>query len=153
MHVSRSKNNRVFYDALPEKRRKSRGRPKRYGKKFRLNAKRLRSADESTDLKIISPKGKELTITIECWNNMRMRGKKGSDTSKTPLRLLRIRIYDSSGELLFKRPMWLIVSGKKQNELPLTDVYHIYRQRFDIEHFFKFGKNPAILGEPQTLIR
>lgn len=150
VHVSRSKNNRVFYDALPEKKRKSRGRPKRYGKKFQLNAKRLRSADESTDLKIISKKGKELTITIERWNNMRMRGKKGSDTSKTPLRLLRIRIYDSSGELLFKRPMWLIVSGKKQNELSLTDVYHIYRQRFDIEHFFKFGKNRLMMNKIQT---
>lgn len=150
VHVSRAKNNRIFYEALPEKKRKSRGRPKRYGKKFRLNSKRLRNADESTELKIISTKGKELTVKIECWNNMRMRGKKRFDTSKTPLRLLRIRVYDSSGELLFKRPMWLIVSGNKQHELSLTDVYHIYRQRFDIEHFFKFGKNRLMMDRIQT---
>lgn len=151
VHVSRAKNNRVFYEALPEKKRKSRGRPKRYGKKFRLNSRRLRIADESTKLKITSTKGKELTATIECWNNMRMRGKKGFDTSKIPLRLLRIRVYDSlSGELMFKRPMWLIVSGKRQDELSLADAYHIYRQRFDIEHFFKFGKNRLMMNKIQT---
>jgi hypothetical protein len=150
VHVSRSKNNRVFYEALPEKKRKSQGRPKRYGKKFRLNTKRLRRADESTELKIISAKEKEFTVTIECWNNMRMRGKSGSDTSKTSLRLLRVRVYNTIGELLFKRPMWLIVSGKKQSELSLTDIYHIYRQRFDIEHFFKFGKNRLMMNKIQT---
>ena len=79
-----------------------------------------------------------------------MRGKKGCDTSKTPLRLLRIRVYDATGELLFKRPMWLIVSGKRQNELSLIDVYHIYRHRFDIEHFFKFGKNRLLMNKTQT---
>jgi DDE superfamily endonuclease len=150
VHVSRAKNNRVFYNALPDKKRKSRGRPKRYGKKFRLNAKRLSIADESTELKITSTKGKEFIVTIECWNNMRMRGKKGCDTSKTPLRLLRIRVHDATGELLFKRPMWLIVSGKRQNELSLIDVYHIYHHRFDIEHFFKFGKNRLLMNKTQT---
>lgn len=151
VHVGRAKNNRVFYNALPNKKQKSRGRPKRYGKKFRLNAKRLRIADESTELKITSTKGKEFTVTIECWNNMLMRGKKGFDTSKMPLRLLKIRVYDSlSGELMFKRPMWLIVSGKRQSELSLTNVYHIYRQRFDIEHFFKFGKNRLMMNKIQT---
>lgn len=150
VHVSRAKNNRVFYNAIPEKTRKSRGRPKRYGMKFCLNAKRLRMPDESTKLKITSKKGKELTVAIGCWNNMRMRGKKGSDTSKMPLRLLRIRVYDGAGELLFKRPMWLIVSGKKQDELSLADVYYIYRHRFDIEHFFKFGKNRLLMNKTQT---
>lgn len=87
-------------------------------------------ADESTELKITSTKEKELIVTKECWNNMRMCGKKGFDTSKISLRLLRIRVYDSlSGKLKFKRPMWLIVSGKRQDELSLSDVYHIYRQR------------------------
>jgi hypothetical protein len=150
VHVSRAKNNRVFYNAVPDKKRKSRGRPKRYGKKFRLNAKRKRIADESTELKITNSKGKELTVTIECWNNMRMRGKKGSDTSSLSLRLLRIRVYDAAGELLFKRPMWLIVSGKRQSELSLTDIYYIYRNRFDIEHFFKFGKNRLLMNKTQT---
>jgi hypothetical protein len=151
VHVSRVKNNRVFYEALPEIQQKKRGRPKRYGKKFKLNSKRLRRPDESCELKTVSKKGKDLTVTIECWNNMRMRGKKESNTSKIPLRLMRIRIYDSSsGKLMFKRPMWLIVTGDRQNELSLTDVYNIYRQRFDIEHFFKFGKNRLMMNKTQT---
>ena len=33
VHVSRAKNNRVFYNALPEK-SENRGRPKRYGRNF-----------------------------------------------------------------------------------------------------------------------
>lgn len=150
VHISRVKNNRIFYNSPTEKRRKMRGRPKRYGKKFKLNAKQLRKSDESTSLKIVSKKGKELIVTIECWNNMLMRGSRKSDTSKIPFRLLRVRVCNSSGELLFKRPIWLIVSGKERNQLSLLDIYNSYRQRFDIEHFFKFGKNRLLMNKIQT---
>ena len=56
----------------------------------------------------------------------------------------------SSGKLLYARPMWLIVSGKRRNELSLEDIYKIYCQRFDIEHFFKFGKNKLLMNKTQT---
>jgi len=151
VHVSRAKNNRTFYESPKKSQRIQRGRPKRYGKKFQLNAQQLRNPDGSTSFKTLSKKGKELRIVMEVWNDLLMRGKRISDTSQIPFRLIRIRVYNAlSGELLYARPMWLIVSGKRRDELTLEDIYKIYRQRFDIEHFFKFGKNKLLMDKTQT---
>jgi len=79
-----------------------------------------------------------------------MRGKQKFNMAKYPLNLLRIRIYKSSGDLLFKRPMWLIVSGKEREQLSLPEIYTIYRQRFDIEHFFRFSKDKLLMNKTQT---
>lgn len=151
IHVSRAKNNRILYDSPKKSYQIKRGRPKQYGKKFQLNAKPLKKPDDSTSFEIISKKGKKLLIVIEAWNDILMRGKRISNTSQIPFRLIRARVFDAlSGELLYARPMWLIVSGKRRNELSLKDIYQIYRQRFDIEHFFKFGKNKLLMDKTQT---
>jgi len=59
-------------------------------------------------------------------------------------------MYKASGELLFTRPMWLIVSGEKHFKLTLQDIFNSYRQRFDIEHFFRFGKDKLLMNKIQT---
>jgi hypothetical protein len=151
VHISRLKSNRTLYNSPSKSKRKKRGRPKQYGKKFRLNAQRLRSPDDSTSFKIMTTKGKELLIIIECWSDMLMRSKKIFSTSKIPFRLIRVRVFNSAtSKLLFSRPMWIIVSGKRRSELSLEDIYNSYRQRFDIEHFFKFGKNKLLMDKTQT---
>lgn len=101
VHISRAKNNRTLYDSPKKSNRIKRGRPKRYGKKFRLNARRLRNPDGSATFKMTSKKGKELLIVIEAWNNILMRGKRTSNTSQIPFRLIRARVFcASSGELM-----------------------------------------------------
>jgi hypothetical protein len=65
-------------------------------------------------------------------------------------RLLRVCVYKESGELLFKRPLWLIAAGKRRHELSLLDIFNSYRQRFDLEHFFRFGKNCLLMNKTQT---
>ena len=70
--------------------------------------------------------------------------------SDYPLRLLRVRVYKESGEPLFKRPLWLTAAGKRRKELSLHDIFNSYRQRFDIEHFFKFGKARLLMDKIQT---
>ena len=89
-------------------------------------------------------------IKIDCWNKILMRGKHGVNLTNCFFRLLRVRVYKESGELLFKRPLWLIVSGEKHFKLSLQDVFYIYRQRFDIEHFFRFGKDKLLMDKIQT---
>jgi len=79
-----------------------------------------------------------------------MRGKKGCKLSDYPLRLLRVRVYKESGAPLFKRPLWLTAAGKRRRELSLIDIFSSYRQRFDIEHFFKFGKTRLLMDKIQT---
>ena len=64
--------------------------------------------------------------------------------------LLRVQVFKASGKLLFKRPLWLTVAGKRRMELSLCDIYSSYRQRFDIEHFFRFGKTRLLMDKIQT---
>jgi hypothetical protein len=40
---------------------------------------------------------------------------------------------------VFKRALWLVVDGARRNELTLLEVQQAYRQRYDLEHFFRFG--------------
>jgi len=98
----------------------------------------------------VSKKNKKQVVQIKCWNPMVMRGTKESNTSKHPLRLVQICVYKESGELLFKKPLWLIVAGEKRFELALQDIFDCCRQRFDIEHFFRFGKNKLLMNKSQT---
>ena len=154
VHISRARNNRKFFyphvvDETTDT--KKRGRPKAYGDIHKLNdSSTWRAPDESIEFTQTSIKGKMLTIKVACWNEVIMRGKKDTKLSDYPLRLLRVQVYKESGELLFKRPLWLTAAGKRRMELSLLDIFSSYRQRFDIEHFFRFGKNRLLMDKLQT---
>lgn len=154
VHISRSRNNRnFFYPCSPAgvTDTKKRGRPKAYGAVHRLNDPTTwKPADASIELSQLSAQGKLQIIKIDCWNEILMRGKKNHKLSDYPLRLLRVQVFKDNGELLFKRPLWLTASGSKRMELSLFDIFHSYRQRFDIEHFFRLGKNRLLMDKIQT---
>jgi hypothetical protein len=152
IHVSRVRNNRAFYYPSTQiKAINQKGRPQCYGDKHYLkDEKTWRSPDESAELEAMNKKDKLQKIKIDCWNKMMMRGKRNCDMSEFPFRLLRVRVYRASGELIFRKPMWLIVSGEKHFKLSLQDIFNIYRQRFDIEHFFRFGKDKLLMNKIQT---
>ena len=67
-----------------------------------------------------------------------------------PFTLVRIVRYDKKGNQLFKKPLWLIVMGDRRDELTLTHIYQAYTARFDIEHFFRFGKQKLLMVAFQT---
>lgn len=151
VHISRVRNNRVLHYAVIENGSVKKGRKKCFGGQFRLRDKDTwKTPDEAMEFEMTSKKGKQQIVKIECWNDIVMRGTTESNISKQALRLLRICVYKSSGELLFKKPLWLIVSGEKRFSLSLREVFDCYRQRFDIEHFFRFGKNKLLMDKSQT---
>jgi hypothetical protein len=153
VHVSRGRNNRtLFYPHVPDDTvPKKRGRPKIYGDAHKLNDQSTwREPDESIKFTQLSAQGKIQIIIIDCWNEIIMRGKKDCNLSDYPLRLLRVRVYKESGDLLFNRPLWLTAAGSRRLELSLRDIFNCYRQRFDIEHFFRFGKNRLLMDKLQT---
>ena len=154
VHVSRSRNNRnFFYQYVPddETETKKRGRPKAYGDIHKLNdATTWRDSDDSIEFSQLNVQGKKQIIKIDCWNSLIIRGKKNYKLSDYPLRLLRVRVFKENGELLFKRLFWLTAAGERRMELSLFDIFHSYRQRFDIEHFFRFGKNRLLMDKIQT---
>ncbi len=66
-----------------------------------------------------------------------------------PFTLLQIQVTETDGKLVC-RPMWLIVIGQRRGELTPLISYQAYRQRFDIEHFLRFGKQRLLMTAFQT---
>ena len=68
-----------------------------------------------------------------------------------PFRLYSIQLLDTQTKVaLFKKPLLLGIWGKREKELSLEQIYWAYRARFDIEHFFRFGKQNLLLNSFQT---
>tara|TARA_B110000879_G_C10731472_1_gene340530 strand:+ start:200 stop:382 length:183 start_codon:yes stop_codon:yes gene_type:complete len=59
-------------------------------------------------------------------------------------------MLDEHGNEVFKRPLWIGVLGKRRNELNMKSVYTAHRERYDLEHFFRFGKQKLLLDTYQT---
>jgi hypothetical protein len=75
---------------------------------------------------------------------MLMKGTKNYQMNRHPFTLLQITVRDEIGNAVWK-PMWLIVIGSRRHELSLIDCYESYRQRYDMEHLFRFGKQKLLM--------
>ncbi len=156
VNIVRSAGNRVFYQTLParpDNEKNPAHRPPWYGEKFDLkDPDTWPTPSDTAKMTTTTKKGKDLTFHIQCWDDMLMRGRNGIDMHKRPFRLLRVMCVDDKGNIVFKRPMWLLIFGKRRNELSLVEIVVAYQQRYDIEHFFRFGKQKLLLTAAQTPI-
>jgi len=151
--IARARSNRTFYhqfqpepDALP-----SAGHPRWYGDPFKLSASQDHPApDETLTRWETSKRGKRYRVEIQAWHSMLMRGKRDIPMHHHPFTLVCITRYDQDGQPAFKRPLWLVVMGERRGELSLEQIYLAYQDRFDIEHFFRFGKQQLLLTHFQT---
>ena len=133
----------------PEKAKK--GRPKKYGDKFDLKDERTHGRpDDFERFENQTKKGLPITIEVSGWNDLLMRGKRDMPMDEKPCRLMQVKILKKDDALMFNRPLWIMVSGMRKNELSLKEAYEIYRRRFDIEHFFRFGKNRLLMDKCQS---
>ena len=133
VHISRVKNNRNLNHQYSDKQNKK-GRPKKYGALFKLNDNSSWSKPkEKIEFASQTKKGKVIKIKIEGWDNLIMRGSNKMLMSDVPFRLLRVQIFREDGSLKYNRPLWIIASGKRRNELSLEEIYKTYLQRFDVE--------------------
>jgi len=145
--VARSRSSRVFYQSpVISETPMGKGHPTWYGARFAI--KEPDTWPEPIAVLQLSYKnrsGRIVNVTITAWANMLMRGGKATPTHKFPFTLLRIESFDDAGQSLFK-PMWLIVIGERRGELSPLQAYQSYRQRFDLEHTFRFGKQNLLLN-------
>lgn len=147
VNIARIRNNRRFsLQAAEIKGPKKVGRPKKYGPSWKLQ-----SPDEPSDKTIVERRtvsGKLLYVQIERWND---RYEKGSTESDAFLfDAVKVTVLREDGTALFKKPLWLMVTGSRRQELTLADIADSYFRRFDIEHFFRFGKQKLLLASFQT---
>lgn len=150
--IVRVSSNRTFYHAPPEiEGKKPVGHPTWYGDPFRLKDEDTwgePDEEESTTWK--THKGKEYTVHILCWHDIRMKGTTAHKMNEYPFTLVRVEVVDETGKPVFKRPMWLLVMGKRREEVSLVEAWEAYGQRVDLEHFFRFGKQRLLLNSYQT---
>jgi hypothetical protein len=152
--VGRVRSNRTFWtfyhryipadEETPE-----RGRPTWYGAKFSLSDSETWSApDETLSFGESSRRGKLYRIEIQAWHNMLMTGAYKPQRlamHQYPFTLVHIVRYEPQGHCVSKRPLWLLVIGKRRHELTLRDIFQLYVCRFNLEHFFRFGKQKLLL--------
>jgi hypothetical protein len=154
----RVRGNRTFYHkhapTAEEIEKPNQGHPTWYGERFSLsNPKTWTEPDEALSQWETSRRGKVYRVEIQVWHNLLMTGKQKPERlpmHEYPFTLVRIVRYDQEGKIAFKRPLWLIVMGKRRHELTLEHIYQAYLCRFDIEHFFRFGKQKLLLADFQT---
>lgn len=149
--VARVRSNRVFYQSpVPDESPARKGHPIWYGERFDLKEPETwPQPSEVTPMSYQTRRGKTINLTITSWSNMLMLGSKDRPTHNAPFTLLRIESFDESGLAIF-RPMWLIVIGTRRGEISSLQAYQSYRQRFDLEHFFRFEKQNLLLTAFQT---
>jgi hypothetical protein len=153
VYISRLRSNACLYQSIDadQKETKQRGHPRWYGKPFKLNDKTTWIApDEQHTVPWQTKKKRDLVVHIESWNNLHLKGSKTLAMHTIPLRILKITVRDKNNNLVYQRPLWLVVAGKKRYELTLQQTWEAYRQRFDVEHYFRFNKKRLLLVSYQT---
>jgi hypothetical protein len=154
--IARLKSNRtVYHQAEPRQAEgQSAGHPTWYGNPFRLSSSENRAApDETFTFWQTSRRGKRVRVEIQAWHNMLMRGHcrpQPLPMHEHPFTLVCITRYDEAGQPIFKRPLWLLVMGERRAELSLLQIYQAYATRFDLEHFFRFGKQKLLMTQFQS---
>jgi len=150
--VARFAGNRTVYrQAAPPEDSPGRGHPTWFGAPMSLKDPRIwDEPDELTQTTFTTRKGKVYSVHLEGWHDMLLRGKWGLPMHRYPFTLVRARVFDAQGKPVFSRPLWLIVFGQRRKELSLLEIWDVYRQRFDLEHFFRFGKQRLLMDAYQT---
>ena len=153
--IVRVASNRTFYRP-PEgaSERTTAGHPTWYGARLVLgDPSTWPPSDNQALTQHVSRRGKRYRVEIESWNNCLMHGQRKPKLlpmQRYPFTLVRIVLYDQAGNQAFRRPLWLIVVGQRRHELSALESYQAYQRRYDLEHFFRFGKQHLLLASFQT---
>ena len=148
----RVRSNRTFY-RMPQKEEgpKRQGHPQWYGEPFQMkDSCTWGEADAQESFPFTFRSGRICQIEMQGWYNIVMRGKKDIAMHEHPFTLIRVVVKDSDGEMVFNHPLWLTIHGERRYEISLSDAYEAYRQRYDMEHFFRFGKTRLLMASYQS---
>jgi hypothetical protein len=152
--IARLPGNRTVYRPAPplgEDTARRRGHPTWFGRPMRLTTPATwEPPDEVATTTCRTRKGQHYTVQLEGWHDRLRRGKRDLPMHQHPFTLVRARVLDDQGQTVFTRPLWLTVIGQRRRELSVVEIWHAYRQRYDLEHFFRFGKQRVLMDTYQT---
>lgn len=146
-HIARMRGNRKVYRKVSIQVSRK-GRPRIYGEEISLTA--PPPPDEEKLRKITPSGGKTKWTLMQRWNDVIVRGKQGEEMFRHCFDIVKISITDENGSPIYKRPLWLMIAGKNRKKISNNQAYDSYGRRYDIEHFFRFGKQRLGLSSFQT---
>lgn len=150
IHITRLRNNRIVYELLSAQ-AKSKGRKKVFGRKMCLNnPSSFLNHDEELNILTKSKSGSPLSLQIKGWTTLSFRGSKQFKAQQHPFRLIQVIVLNEHKKPVFKKPLWLAVFGDKRLTLSLQECVDNYYDRYDIEHYFRFGKQNLRMDSFQT---
>jgi hypothetical protein len=149
--IARLPVNRTLYRVPPPGAKPGPGHPRWYGDLVKLSrAETLGPPDDAAELDWYTRQGRRLRVQLHRWQDLLMGGKRGAPMQERPFDLIRATVTEAQGKPLFQRPLWLLVLGSRRREVALIQAYQAYCQRYDLEHFFRFGKTKLLLDRYQT---
>lgn len=150
--VTRAAENRVFYrQSPPPEGGRPQGHPTWYGAPFNLkDPSTWGTPDATAETTFTTKKGRTYRVQLQGWHNLLMRGRRDLPMHRYPFTLVRAVVLDEQGLPVFKRALWLIVMGARRGELSLVEAWEAYGQRYDLEHYFRFGKQRLLMAAFQT---
>jgi hypothetical protein len=148
VHIARLRGNRKVYRMPADFSEPRRGRPQLYGEELLLQNPPQPDLEEITTM--TSRKGRVYQVLLQRWNDCLMRGSKDEPTHEHPFDLLRVTVTDDKGKAVYRRPLWAMIAGAKRREVRSKDAQIAYGRRYDIEHFFRFGKQRLGMVRSQT---
>lgn len=148
VQIARMRGNRKLYRMPPCESATRRGRPQIYGEELLLKCPSQPDLEEITT--ITTRKGRVYQVFLQRWNNVIMQGSQEERTHEHPFDLLRVTVTDKNGKPVYRRPLWVMIAGVKRKDVSSKEAYTSYGRRYDIEHFFRFGKQRLGLVNSQT---
>ena len=148
VQIARLRGNRKVYRMPADINEPKRGRPQLYGAEILLQDPPQPDLEEIT--KLTSRKGRVCQVLLQRWNDVIMQGSKDEPTHEHPFDLLRVTVTDDKGKAVYRRPLWIMIAGEKRREVRSNDARIAYGRRYDIEHFFRFGKQRLGMVASQT---
>jgi len=147
--ITRARSNKVMFSRHKDI-KKGAGKKRVYGKKHHLTKGSLPSPYAVEGFEEKTKKGKLQSVKISIYKNHICRGSKNYKMSDVPVDFVRVEIYKPNGVKKYARDLWLQVVGERKEQLSLKCAYEAYKERFDIEHLFKFGKSKLLMNKYQT---
>ena len=151
VQMFRLSNKRKLYRAPEYLKVQGPGRRKLFGDKVMLSDPQTHPSPNAVQtIKMSTKKGKICEVELTLFKNLLLRGSKDFASQEHPLNVVKAVVKDNDGALVFKRPLWIGIIGARKDEVSSEMAYNTYLNRYDIEHFFRFGKQKLLLDAYQT---
>ena len=150
--VVRTRSDRVGrrHFATPKGGTVRKGRPKKYNDMVirfaEDHAPEDPSGPDERDIFDGTHRSKEVTFLVSRWRNVYVHGQ------PSLVDIIKVEAFRKDGSYtpVFNQPLLLMVAGERRHELTGQEVLTCYRQRFDIEHHFRFTKQELLLDGSET---